>query len=278
MARALVGLILVAGLACSPKSAQAQIVAPGGRTIFNRAVMIRSFVRLDNFAEGVPGVRVRRWVNPYAVVWSPYPHLNLTFVSPLVSVQRETPVDDFTTTSFSDGFVFARYDLVRHIARRGYTRLSPLVGAKLPTGGAFGNGSVDPIGGLVLSHVRDPHWLVTDFQFTYTTEGENGLRFGNQWLYDVAYVYRLLPWGDLDIPALYVVVELNGEHERRARLNGARLANTGGNLVFLSPGIEFMPTNRLVLEFSSPIPVRRDLNGQQLRPTSSFILGVRWLF
>ncbi len=54
-----------------PGAVRAQIVAPGGRTLFNRAVMVRSFVRIDNFAEGVPGVRVRRVVNPYAVVWAP---------------------------------------------------------------------------------------------------------------------------------------------------------------------------------------------------------------
>ncbi|MCH7765263.1 MAG: hypothetical protein IH916_01745, partial [Acidobacteria bacterium] len=63
-----------------------------------------------------------------------------------------------------------------------------------------------------------------------------------------------------------------------ARRGGAKLPDTGGNLVFLSPGIEFMASNRVVLEFSSPIPVGRDLNGSQLKPTSSFILGIRWLF
>ena len=75
-----------------------------------------------------------------------------------------------------------------------------------------------------------------------------------------------------------LVLELNGEHVRRARLNGMQLPDTGGNLLFFSPGIEFIVSNRLVLEFSSPIPVGRDLNGSQIKPSSSFIIGFRWLF
>lgn len=281
MGRGLAGLGLGAALLALPGTAPAQIVAPAGRTLFNRTVMIRSFVRLDNFAEGVPGLRVRTITNPYAVVWGAYPNLNLTFVAPLVTVQsqdRVNPSREFTTTSFADGAVFARYDLLRKNVPRGYTRFSPEAGVKVPSGGAFGSGSTDFIGALIFSHVRDPHWLIADTQFTYTTTGDDGLRLGNQWNYDVAYLYRLLPWKALGIPALYLVVEMNGLHSRRARLNGTQLAATGGNLVFLSPGVEFQPTSRLLLEFSSPIPVGRDLNGNQFRPTSSFILGVRWLF
>lgn len=279
--RVLVGITTVAALLWLPATAQAQIVAPAGRTLFNRTVMIRSFVRLDNFAEGVPGLRVRTIVNPYAVVWGAYPNLSLTFVAPLVTLQSQDsndPTRDFTTTSFADGAIFARYDLLRKNVPGGFTRLAPEVGIKVPSGGAFGTGSTDWIGNLVFSHVRDPHWLIADTQLTYTTTGDDGLRLGNRWNYDVAYLYRLLPRGGMDVPFVLLVLELNGEHVRRARLNAAKLAASGGNLVFISPGVEFQPNNRLLLEFSSPIPVGRDLNGSQLRPSSSYIVGIRWLF
>ncbi len=272
--------LLVAGLVL-PGAARGQIVAPGGRTLFNRAVMVRSFVRIDNFAEGVPGVRVRRVVNPYAVVWGAYPNLSMTFVAPLVSVESDAPglpARDFTTTSFGDGFIFARFDLLRKNVRGGFTRLSPEIGLKVPSGGAFGSGSTDPIAALIFSHVRDPHWFIADAEFTYTTTGDGGLWRGNRWNYDLAYLYRVLPRSGLGIPSVMLVLELNGEHVRRSRLNGVQLSDTGGNLLFLSPGIEFIASNRLVLEFSSPIPVGRDLNGSQMKPTSSFIIGFRWLF
>jgi hypothetical protein len=149
---------------------------------------------------------------------------------------------------------------------------------KVPSGGAFGTGSTDPIGTLNFTHVRDPHWLVADVQFTYSTTGDNGVRTGNRWNYDVGYLHRVYPRGGLGVPFVLLVLELNGEHGRRTRINGTPVSDSGGNLLLLSPGVEFQPTNRLLVEFSAPIPVVRDLNGTQLRPSSSFIIGIRWLF
>lgn len=281
MGRTLAGVTLVGAVLCLAAAAQAQIVAPAGRTLFNRAVMIRSFVRIDNFDEDASGHHVRRFTNPYAVVWGAYPNLNLTFVAPLVILQsrnQRDPSQNFTRTSFADGAIFARYDLLRKNVPRGYSRLSPEVGVKVPSGGVFGTGSTDLLGTLVFSHWRDPHALFVDAQFTYTTANHEGLRMGNRWNYDVAYLYRLLPWRNLGIPVLYLLLEMNGEHVRRTTLNGIPSADSGGNLVFLSPGVEFQPNSRLLLEFSAPIPVARDLNGKQLPPSSSFIVGIRWLF
>jgi hypothetical protein len=260
---------------------RAQIVAPAGRTLFNRTVMVRTFVRIDNFSEPAPGRRVRQFVNPYAVVWGAYPNLNLTFVAPLVIVNSENrsdPSQDFTRASLADGLIFVRYDLLRKNAPGGFTRLSPEVGVKVPSGGAFSTGSTDPIGTLNFTHVRDPHWLIADVQFTYSTTGDNGVRMGNRWNYDVGYLHRVFPRRGLGVPFVLLVLELNAEHVRQTRIQGAKRSDTGGNLLFLSPGVEFQPTNRLLLEFSAPIPIVRDLNGIQLRPSSSFVIGVRWLF
>jgi len=134
----------MAALLGLPATAHAQIVAPAGRTLFNRTVMIRSFVRIDNFDEDMPGHHVRQFVNPYAIVWGAYPNLNLTFVAPLVIVQSRNPSDpgqNFTHASFADGSIFARYDLMRKNVARGYTRLSPEIGVKVPSGGLFSTGS-----------------------------------------------------------------------------------------------------------------------------------------
>ena len=246
---------------CLTGVATAQIVAPAGRTLFNRAVMFRTFVRVDNFfSKGPTGKGRRRIVNPYALVALGFPGRNLT------------------TTSLADGAVFARYDLLRKSVPGGYTRLSPEIGVRVPTGGTLGTGATEPVGALIFSHVRDPHWLIADAQFTYATTNSGGMRRGNRWKYDIAYLHRLLPRKGLGIPALYSVLEMNGEHVRRSRLNGTQLTDSGGNLLFLSPGIEFIPNRRFVVEFSLPLPVGRDLNGNQMNPSVSFLAGIRWLF
>ncbi len=279
--RTLTRAALVGGLLLLPAAPQAQIVAPAGRTLFNRAVMVRSSVRLDTFDEKIPGVSVRRVVNPYAVVWGATSRLSLSFVAPLVSVTSDSadlPDLDFRTTGLADSSFFARYDWLRRNVSGGYTRLSPEVGLRVPSGGAFGDGSTDPIGALIFSHVRDPHWLIADTQFTYNRRGDRGFREGNNWRYDVAYLRRILPREGLGVPSVLLVLELNGEHARQSRQNGMELPDTGGDLLFLSPGVEWITSNRLVLEFSIPIAVYRDLRGAQMEPQVSLIAGFRWLF
>lgn len=281
--RALAGNLVPAALLllCLTGTAPAQIVAPAGRTLFNRAIMVRSFVRVDNFDRGAAGESMRRIINTYALVWGAYPNLSMSFVAPLVSLRRDSPDPSAVTatrTGFGDGAVFARYDLWRKNVPGGFTRLSPEIGVRLPTGGAFSTGAAQPVGALIFSHVRDPHWLIADAQFTYPTTNDDGVRRGNRWRYDVAYLHRLLPRGGLGNRSLYLVLEMNGEHVRRTLRNGTAVADSGGNLVLLSPGIQFIPNRRFVIEFSLPAPVVRGLNGVQMKPRLSFLAGIRWLF
>jgi len=126
--------------------------------------------------------------------------------------------------------------------------------------------------------VRDPHWWIADVEFTKTTTGDGGLRRGNLWQYDLAYLFRVWPRDGMGIPSVMLVLELNGVSRDFAQAGGIPLSDSGGNLLFFSPGVEYIATNRVVLEFSTPIPIRRDMNGIQPKPSSSFIAGVRWLF
>ncbi|MFQ5670023.1 MAG: hypothetical protein ACE5HD_05830 [Acidobacteriota bacterium] len=274
-------LILIALPTLIAFPAGAQVIAPAGRTLFNRAVMVRSFLRLENFDEPAPGQELRRWINPYAVIWGTTPRLSLSFVSPLVRVESrglQGTSRSSDTTGTGDSTVFARYDWLHHDVPRGSTRLSPEIGLRLPTGGAFGDGSTDVITTLVFSHVRDPHWIVSDVQFTWNRRGDGDRRAGNQWRFDAAYLFRLLPRKGLAQHGLFTVVELNGEHRRKSRRQGRAERNTGGDLLFLSPGIEWFASRRLVLELSVPIPVHRDLNGSQPEPATAVVAGLRWLF
>lgn len=125
--------------------------------------------------------------------------------------------------------------------------------------------------------MRDPHWFVTDLRLTTGTRGDELLP-GNRWHYDAAYLFRLLPRRAMGVPSLLLVIELNGESvERSRRLDGEPLPDTGGELLFLSPGLEYIVSRRVVLELSFPLRLAEDLNGVQPRPTSSMLFGIRWL-
>jgi len=57
-------------------------------------------------------------------------------------------------------------------------------------------------------------------------------------------------------------------------LNGKTIDNSGGSLLFLSPGIQFA-TKRYILEASIQLPVIQDLNGNQVETDFVFTAGFR---
>lgn len=273
----LLGLVILGAVGAQLR---AQVIAPSGRTLFNRTLMLRSFVRLDSFAESAPGGRTTRVVNPTALVWGATPRLNLSFVVPLVAVDRDGPGSETRggdSSGSADGKVFARYRLLRRNVHAGTAELASEVGVRLPTGGAFGTGSTGYTGALIVSRIRDPHWFVADGQFDYNTEGDDDVRPGRQWRGDLAYLLRAWPRTGMGAPGLMLVFELNGQFKRRSRLRGERIENTGGNVVYFSPGAEIFLSRRLVLEASVPIRIASSLDGRQDDPTASVLVGVRWL-
>jgi len=258
--------------------ASAQIVAPAGRTLFNEGVLIRSLLRYDTFDETAPGQEVERWRNVWAVVWGARPRLSLSLTAPLIRLEMPGPLGEHRRTRSGDATLFARYDAWRKLVPGGYTRLAPEIGVKLPTGGAFSTGSTDLLAGLVLSHVRGANWWIGDVQWSRFGDGDGGLRRGDRWRADLAYLRRLVPSKGPGVPMLLWVAELNFETAGSSRRAGATISDSGGDVLFFSPGAEWIISRRIVLEAAVPIAVRVALRGDQPRPDKSMVMGVRWLF
>jgi len=274
MRRFYFGVSLAALVALLAAPAPAQIVAPAGRTLFNRGLLVRTLLRVDELSGGGPGAVERRWVHNTAVVWGVKRDLSLTAVLPYVAVEGERS----TVDGLGDIALFARYDLWRRNVRAGTTGLSGELGLRLPTGDAFGDGSTDPIATLIFSHVRDPHWWIADLQVETPSTGDRGLHQGDRWSFDLAYLARLVPREGLGTPAVYLVLELHGETRERARRDGAVLGSTGGDFLSFSPGVELILGRRWILELAAPIPVERGAHGNPPQPSAGLILGFRRLF
>jgi hypothetical protein len=75
--------------------------------------------------------------------------------------------------------------------------------------------------------------------------------------YNFAYAYAISKLFDLQI-------ELNGEIKSKAELAGVEQDNTGGHIVYLSPGAHFKFRKGMHFDICVPVPVYRDLNGIQL--------------
>jgi hypothetical protein len=74
-------------------------------------------------------------------------------------------------------------------------------------------------------------------------------------------------------PALDLVLELNGEWHAKQEIAGVRDPNSGGNVVFLSPGLR-LSYERWSGFVSVGVPIVNDLNGLQAEPDWRLLTGV----
>ncbi len=192
-----------------------------------------------------------------------------------------------------DVTVLGKYRFFTHNFKGGTSRISAIAGLELPTGDdnasdslgflpkgiQLGSGSVDAIAGAVYTLQTLDYQVDMDLRYIFNNEANN-FEFGDVFKYNLAYQKRIWP-SILPDKGIYsqwnAVLELNGTYENKSELGGNDVANSGGNTVFLSPGIQFV-SKRSIYEFSFLYPVIQDLNGNQLKTDYSLALSFRYQF
>ncbi len=293
----LVGCASISGL---PSQAQT-INAPGGRTLFNRQSLVRSFAAVNRFSldSGGTSVRGTQYVIPLAFVYGFYPKWTAIVAQPYVVVdvttRTGTQVQRQNLNGFADTQFFVQYDgLYSHNTPGGLTRLSGVFGLQAPTGAErFSTNAFAYTGGLIFEKVASLKYAFTaDFEYTVATEDGQDVSVGNSARFDAAPAYFLISRDRAPQDAnwvrkaydrvfrngAYFILEFNGSWRAHATNQGTDLPSTGGTTLMISPGIQYFPSRRFVLEFSVPVPVVRELNGVQPKPNTSFLVGFRYLF
>ena len=301
---------LVALLTLSPMMALAQgppintqnafvtgLNGAGFRTFF--VGFDRNGLRLDGKKVADPldrHVRVRgeMFVLPYElvsnrlVVMAMLPYLNKTLEMRVPGNQQELSV-----RGFGDLAVVAKLGIYQRDRPNRTTRMALFGRVKLPTGDnsavgpegqplpkslQLGTGSVDGSAGVILTHSVGPVGLSGDVIYDVNF-GSDGFAFGDVLHYDIALGYRILPRIYRTYPAKQVnlYVEANGTWSRHNTLQGALLPDSGGTLLLLSPGIQFIPLGNFLVEATYQVPVWQGLNGSQLGFSATFKIGLRWL-
>ena len=268
-----------------PPSLEGQaILAPGGRTLFNQQVLVRSFTRIDRrtLVQDGTAVSTRRYIQPIAVVYGFAPGWHATAVTPFVVGE---------SAGRGDSRFFVKYDgLVRRNEPGGLTRLAAEFGVQAPTGSnGFSTEAVSYLGDLVFLKASKQRHIVADVQYEAATRNSDSVTVGNRALFDVALSYLFLPEsaksrtgkakgiGSLAAHGVYGIVEFNAEVRNRARDRAGALPNSGGGLLYISPGMQYFMKRNLILELSVPIPVVRKLNGIQAKPQTGVVFGFRYV-
>ena len=223
-----------------------------------------------------------------ALVYGVTPDLALFAIFPYIfrNVELTDPSSgkriDKNDSGIGDLTLIGRYTIYAKDYPSGTARFAPLAGIKLPTGDddlePITTESVDLQFGAVSTITWDfgRHEIDADIIYRINTEAED-FEKGDDLFYDLVYEFRVYPWTLPDVGApnfLYLVAEANGIFSQKSELNRKTIDNSGGSILFLSPGIQFA-TKRYILEASIQLPVIQDLNGNQVETDFVFTAGFR---
>jgi hypothetical protein len=202
-----------------------------------------------------------------------------------------------TSNGIGDVSVLGQYRFYNN--RESGTEAALLFGFKAPTGDTGrmtsenqlfeaefqpGSGSWDGLVGAALSQRFGAWSFHTNSLVTITGTGTQATNLGNRVNYNVAAVVRLMgeaphahapgtpPHLHAATFALDGVIEINGEWQDFTTVAGVRDPNSGGNTIYISPGLRASYGNFGTF-LSVGIPVVRDLNGLQAAPDYRVLLG-----
>jgi len=174
------------------------------------------------------------------------------------------------------------------------SRASVFAGLKFPTGSSrkkdtfgliprplqLGTGSWDVPFGLLFTNVSLQREIDIVAQYKVNGTDNSGFRFGDIFRHDLSYQYRIHPrkLPKTGVPSfVYAVIEFNGIFTQKNMNRCIADKNSGGYLLFVSPGIQYVKP-QFVAEAAVLIPAIQHLNGKQPKTRFSLVAGIRALF
>lgn len=122
-----------------------------------------------------------------------------------------------------------------------------------------GTGAWHPIIGLSATQRFGRFAVDASVHYTFGTEGTQDTDLGDVFNYNAALSYRPVN-GDV---SLDLILELNGEWKEKEEVRGIKDRDSGGNIVYLSPGSRVSFGKKFSAYLSFGIPVIQDFNGIQ---------------
>jgi hypothetical protein len=138
--------------------------------------------------------------------------------------------------------------------------------------------------GLAYTQIFGAFAFDTNVLYTVVSEGSQDTDLGDIFDYNFALSYRLgvgHPNTFFTEPGRFawdLILELNGEWRDKEEVSGREDDNSGGNIVYLSPGVRLTGGRRWSLAASFGYPVVTDLNGDQVDPDYRVLSNLSFAF
>jgi len=200
-------------------------------------------------------------------------------------------------TGIGDFSLLGRYTVFQHHTLQSTSLVALNLGLKFPTGSTngkddagnfldshlqLGTGSTDVLLGVGANHVINRFTLSANFLASLPTEGEFGRTshtFGNSLNYDVTAKYRVSSATPATAPTQWFVsFGVNGEWRGREDEDGVTVGDSGGHVLYVTPGIQVIVGRKWIVEASYQAAVQHDLNGTQKGESYKVAGSLTYLF
>ena len=244
---------------------------------------MRTFAKVVRVSNGRLDAKATTTLLPFAIPYNATKDAVVGVVVPTVFKEMQQGVGTTSSSGLGDISLFAKYVVFQVDGHQQTFRLAPKVVVKLPTGDeteapALGTGSTDVSIGGVAAWLKGRTGVYSDWLY-HVSGTANGRAFGNGLIYNAAFAYRLQPAVYKTYPTRQtnVFLEFNGSWRDHDRLDGQTVADSGGHVILIAPGIQYIPLSRLLVEASLQMPMLVNLGGRQMEPDWAASLGARFL-
>ncbi len=280
--------LLIIGVAFLPaRVLAAPLFGESPRTQFFLGTAVRSFGQFQRIEGG--GRELKVWTAPAIFSYALATDATLNLVVPYVNKDFETPTRTFNASGIGDITLFGKYTFYRRDLPFGRDQLALIGGLELPSGSTskgpglkaapplqLGSGGVDGIVGVAAGTTRSWYSIEAALRGKINSEAKD-FKFGNVLLYDLYLAYQIYPEWPTPPAQLNLSVEFNGRTSGDNEIDGKDV-NTGGTVLFISPGVQYIVTGNLLFETGVQIPIVNDFPGGALEPDYTVLFGFRYLF
>jgi len=153
----------------------------------------------------------------------------------------------------------------------GKTNVKDSNGERFETEFQPGTGSWDPLVGFAVTKRFRELSVDANVLYTFATKGAQDTNLGDILHYNLALSYRALGskkflWD--------LIIEANGERKQKEKVSGVKDENSGGNTIFLSPGMRFTFNQQWSAFLSVGFPIIQNLNGVQNDTHMKALFGI----
>ncbi len=285
----LFGILFVVVLAGTAYAFPIRTTSPGtgvfeGSVAVGRGIFIR---------KSAGDVEASTFILPLVANYSPTTNTAFSITVPYVHKSLEVPhIGEESTEGLGDILLTGKYRFYKTVGLRRQTQAAIQVGLKPPTGATDhsvdqrlspisrrslqpGTGSYDFV--FDLSYVKQVKRfsLGGNVAYRHNTEDDD-IKFGDQFTANLDLEHILLP---LKYPGseLVMILETTYVHTHENEFQGNKVPS-GGDELFLAPGLQYIATENLLLEASFQFPVLQNTTGTAPQSDYNILWGFRYIW